>query len=186
MKHVPGYVVVDDYLDPTEAARVLASINAYVADHDLPIIHREHARRGLHYGVIDGQRVHRHLPDLERIYREVNAKVNALLPSPVVPLRNEVAALNVNVTPPGGSYRWHYDRNSVTATLYLNGVEGGELELCPNYRLGAGRHPNWLTGRADRLLQTALLRRVLGRKVAVAPRPGTLVIMRGNRCLHSV
>lgn len=37
--------------------------------------------------------------------------------------------------PPGGEYRWHYDRNAVTAILYLNEVPGGETEIFPNFRL---------------------------------------------------
>jgi hypothetical protein len=40
-----------------------------------------------------------------------------------------------NITPPGGEYRWHYDRNAATAILYLNEVPGGETEMFPNYRL---------------------------------------------------
>ena len=52
----------------------------------------------------------------------------------MAPIEDAVAARNINVTPPGGEYRWHYDRNAVTAIIYLNEVPGGETEIFANYR----------------------------------------------------
>ena len=93
---------------------------------------------------------------------------------------------NVNITPPGGEYRWHYDRNAVTAIVYLNEVPGGETELYPNFRLRLKQRYSRLQRWLDRLLQVGLVRRVFGKLVMVAPRRGSLVLMAGNMCLHSV
>lgn len=105
----------------------------------------------------------------------------------VVPIANRRVAINVNVTEPGGEYCWHYDRNAVTAILYLNAVAGGETECYPGYRIRL-RHPA-LAG-AQRALDALVQWLVFGLRLrppaVITPRPGALVIMRGDRCLHSV
>ena len=108
--------------------------------------------------------------------------------APLEPMAKSAVAVNVNVTPAGGAYRWHYDRNAVTLILYLNAVIGGAIELCPGYRilLPSG----WATSRSQRALDGVLelrpLRRLAGQAVTIEPRPGRLLLMRGRRCLHSV
>jgi len=181
-----GYFVVERFLDAAQVAGVLARIEDYVATHELPLVHREHARRELHYRVIDGLRVERDLTALQPLCADVKARVEARLGIRLELLADRRVAVNVNVTPPGGSYRWHYDRNPVTALLYLNAVEGGTLEVCPNYRLSTGRHSGVLGRAADRVLQSEPVRRRIGHTVSLTPRPGDLVVMRGDRCLHSV
>lgn len=181
-----GYFVVERFLDAARTAGVLARIEAYAATHELPLVHREHAQRELRYRVIDGLRVTRDLPGLDSLCDEVKATVEARLGVDLALLDDRRVAVNVNVTPPGGSYRWHYDRNPVTALLYLNAVDGGALELCPNYRLSAGRSSGVLGRAADRVLQHPRVRRTLGHTVSLSPRAGDLVVMRGDRCLHSV
>jgi 2OG-Fe(II) oxygenase superfamily len=181
-----GYFVVDRHLDDDRCAALLGRIETYVAGHDLPLVHRPHARRQLHYRVIDGLRVAQDLAVLDPICAEVKALVEARLGVRLQLLADRRVAVNVNVTPPGGSYRWHYDRNPLTALLYLNAVEGGALEVCPDYRLSHGRHSGAVGRAADRVLQTWPARRAFGRTVSLTPRPGDLVVMRGDRCLHSV
>lgn len=181
-----GFQAVERYADEVATAGLLAAVEAYLAHHELPVIERRHGARRLCYQVIDGLQVARDLPGLLDVYEAVNAEVDARLGVHVVPVAEPVARVNVNITPPGGSYRWHYDRNAVTATLYLNRVVGGELELCPGYRLSRGAGAGALGRAADRALQWRGVMRVLGHKVVVHPEPGLLVLMRGDRCLHSV
>lgn len=186
MSAFKGFLAIEGYADEAATSRLLADVEAYLAHHDLPLIRREHRGRGLCYRVIDGVRVQRDLPQLLDVYEAVNAEVDRRLGFHVVPVAEPLARVNVNITPPGGSYRWHYDRNAFTATLYLNRVSGGELEVCPGYRLSRGAEAGALGRAADRALQWRGVMRALGRKVAVHPAPGLLVLMRGDRCLHSV
>ena len=72
----------------------------------------------------------------------------------------------------------------MTALLYLNGVDGGRTELCPNYRVGCGRTS--VARLADRVLGIPVIMRVAGRKVSIEPVPGRLLVMNGQRSLHSV
>lgn len=184
MTRRPCYAVIDAYLEPERARELAALIEGYAAAHDLPLIERRDGRRALHYRVIDGARVAADLEELVPLHAEVQQLAESIMRTSLIPMRNERARLNVNITPPGGSYRWHYDRNAVTALLYLNSVEGGALELCPGYRIGAGRRR--VNRMIDRVLRARPLMALFGRRVAVVPAPGRLVVMRGDRCLHSV
>ncbi len=59
--------------------------------------------------------------------------------------------------------------------------------LYPNYRilLEDPRRVR-LQSLLDRALQLRVIRGAFGKKVVVEPRPGRLVVMRANRCWHSV
>jgi hypothetical protein len=109
--------------------------------------------------------------------------VRKLFGDAIEALADEQVACNVNITQPGGSYRYHYDRNEITAILYLNETSGGETECYPGHRL---RVPASLQRDVDRVFGSRLVRSVFGCQVLVRPRVGRLLIMRGDRCLHSV
>ena len=187
MKPAKGLELIDGYLSRPDCERLLDRVGEFRASHTLPLIHRKVAGRSLHYFVLDGEVVHEALPELVDIYRDVEQVVRERFGSQLRPLRNRAASVNVNITPPGGEYRWHYDRNAVTAILYLNTVAGGETEMYPEYRLYLGKHKSarvqqWL----DRALQWPPFLRLSGKQVLVTPAQGLLLIMRGDRCLHSV
>ncbi|MBV8519377.1 MAG: 2OG-Fe(II) oxygenase [Acidobacteria bacterium] len=178
-----GVAIVETYLDDAACTALLDEIHAYAARHELPLIVREDGERALRYKVIDGDAIHEDLPSLVALYERVGALVRAS-DATLIPLPNRTASVNVNLTPPGGEYRWHYDRNAVTAILFLNSVGGGETEMYANHRLRLGRAKDTLAQRAlDRIWRfftrfTAPL--------VVAPAPGRMIVMRGDRCLHSV
>ena len=167
----------------------MGQIDDYRQHNGLAEISRPMKDRSLRYLVIDGEKVRSNLPSVWKLYqRAVNQLVNELAGEQLSPLGNLRAGVNVNVMPAGRSeYRWHYDRTAVTAILYLNKAEGGETEFYPNYRilLNGSRHSR-LQRALDRFLQLSGVRRMFGRKQVVEPRPGRLVVMRGNRCWHSV
>jgi 2OG-Fe(II) oxygenase superfamily len=180
-----GPAVLCDFLEPGECDALLAGIDDYRQHHDLPVVSRPHAERPLNYQVIDGHHFPDAVPDADALLARVHQQVETMFGAPLVLIDDTRAACNVNVTPPGGAYRWHYDRNRVTALLYLNQVAGGETDLYPNYRLvvPAGMR---LQPSVDRILMTRPARRLLGRVYPIAPAPGTLAIIRGDRTLHSV
>ncbi len=181
-----GYGVQDAFLTSEACAHLLGLITRYRAVHEVPEVYRKLRGRSLHYFVIDGHQVEQHLPEIWRLYHHVNEVVNKTCGRALIPLENRRVGANVNITPPGGAYRWHYDRNAVTAIVYLNEVPGGETELYPNFRLRLKQRYSKLQRWLDRLLQVGLVRRVFGKLVMVAPRRGSLVLMAGNTCLHSV
>lgn len=181
-----GYCVEDGFLPPEACDDLLAQIARYRAAHEVPEVYRKVRGRSLHYFVIDGGQVEAHLPAIWTLYERVNTVVTTTCGRVLAPLENRRVGANVNITPPGGEYRWHYDRNAVTAIVYLNEVEGGETELYPNFRLRLKQRYSVLQRGLDRLLQTRPVRALFGRLVVVKPRRGSIVLMAGNTCLHSV
>jgi hypothetical protein len=180
-----GPVVLPAFLHPGECADLLAAIEDYRQHHPLPVVSRPHAERPLRYQVIDGHQFPDAVPDADRLLARVHAQVEKTFGGPLVLIDDRRAACNINITPPGGAYRWHYDRNRVTALLYLNPVAGGETDLYPNYRV-AGPTRFHIQRGLDRVLMTRPARRMLGTMHTIAPAPGTLAVIRGDRTLHSV
>lgn len=184
-----GYRIAHDFLTAQECEYFLSLIEEYRLAHDVPQIRRSNGRseRSLNYRVIDGLNIKKYLPEIRQLYVEVNQTVNAIAGENLSPLKNEQVGVNVNITPPGGEYRWHYDRNRLTGILYLNTVEGGETECYPNYRLSLGKTKfSKFQQAADKLLELKWVRSVFGKQVLLTPQQGTLVLMRADKCLHSV
>lgn len=178
-----GAEIRESYLSPEECSDLLRDVEDYKASQDLPLIERIDAGRSLRYRVIDGDRIFQSLPRVVSLYREVLALVRRQDPG-LEAISNRTASLNVNLTPPGGEYRWHYDRNAVTAILFLNAVGGGQTEMYPNFRVHLGR---WKDTAVQRLCDGTLRRFArLRRAIVVDPVPGRMILMRGDRCLHSV
>jgi glycosyltransferase involved in cell wall biosynthesis len=182
-----GVEVLDGFLSAADCDALLRCVAQHRNTRQLPVIHRKQSGRSLHYMVIDGLAIREHFPQLAKLNADVNSLVNRLNGEELEPLGNPAARININVTPPDGEYRWHYDRNRVTAILYLNEVAGGETEMFPNYRIYLGRSKHT---RLQRWLDALLMKKpvvwLFGKKLTIAPRKGMLIVMRGDRCLHSV
>jgi len=182
-----GLKLIDDYLTAGECTVLLDSIAAYRRVHDDVRVERGGGERPLRYSVIDGVRVKEHLPDVTDLYAKVNELVNWISGLHLVPLENELVGCNVNIMDAGNTYRWHYDRNAVTAILYLNDVAGGETECYANYRISLGNARFSKFQRVlDGVLQPKPIRKIFGRHRMISPKAGRLLVMRGDRCLHSV
>jgi len=182
-----GLWLQDHYLTRACCEQMLAAARAHLALYPAVSVERPDGQRGLRYRVLDGYRIERALPSIHALLPRVQQTVNAVTGMGLLPLQNRAAAINLNVTPPGGEYRWHYDRNAVTAILYLNAVEGGETELLPGYRLHLGRFKHTALQRwADLALRRPGIAGLTAKPIGIAPKPGRLVVMRGDRCLHSV
>jgi hypothetical protein len=178
--------VVDDYLPAAQCEKILASISAYRRTHELPLIERVVRGRSLRYRVIDGNTITQSLCELDELYRRTAHLIGQWSGYELTPIVDQVAAINVNITPPGGEYRWHYDRNEVTAIVYLNEVDGGETEIYANHRILLPPSLRAAQSRLDAIVGTRAVLSLAGTKSVVRPRPGRLVVMRGDRCLHSV
>ncbi len=184
-----GYQVVDDFLTAEDCQSFLRTINEFREAHTLAEIHRPMKGRSLRYHVIDGDQIQESLSPIWGLYTgEVNDLVNESLGFPLEPLENTRAGVNVNLMRPNqSSYRWHYDRACVTSIIYLNEVEGGDTELYPNYRLLLQKGKNTVVQRAlDGFIQIKPIMNTFGNMVRVSPKVGRLVMMRADRCWHSV
>jgi len=184
-----GYQIVDDFLTEDQCRLLLNRISDFREHNTLPEIYRPMKGRSLRYHVINGEQIQMSLPGIWELYTgEVNELVNKSLGFPLEPLANSRAGVNVNLMRPNqSSYRWHYDRACVTSIVYLNEVEGGETELYPNYRILLQKGKNTALQRTlDRFIQIKPIRNVFGNMVRASPKVGRLIMMRADRCWHSV
>lgn len=182
-----GYTVLNNFITAAECERYISRIVEFRTGHKVTEINRASRERSLRYSVINGLQIAEHLPEIHKLYLELLPDISRMTGLPLAPLENKQVGVNINITRPGGEYRWHYDRNRITAILYLNSVDGGETECYPNYRLLLNRFRySVLQHRLDQLLLQKTARRLFGRRVLLKPRPGSLLLMRADRCLHSV
>lgn len=179
-----GIFVQKEYLDTNTCNQLSEEIADYRKNHNVPTVFRAMKERSLNYQVIDGIEIRKHLPNIAHIYSKLNDLVNQIYGETLYPLESEKVNLNINITPPEGEYRWHYDRNKLTAIIYLNEVAGGETEIYPNYRVYV-KNATWQQ-RLDNLLMKPYIRNVFSTLQQVKPTQGMLVLMLGNQSLHSV
>ena len=182
-----GVAIQPNFLTAEECEKYCASVLALDRAKGLPLVERKVRERSLRYKVVDGLNIADALPEIDGLTQRVEEQLERVCGPGLVPIDDVVAARNINVTPPAGEYRWHYDRNAATAIIYLNEVPGGETEIFPNFRLlfRNGRHQR-VQRRLDDLLRLRVIRRLFGHQMLVEPHQGTLLIMRGNTTLHSV
>jgi hypothetical protein len=176
------------FLPASECATILNSVLSFKETFPVPRVVRKCKERNLDYLVIDGHLIAKHFPEVTKLSREVHKIVEEFSGVPLAPLKNSRVAININITPPGGEYRWHYDRNAVTAILYLNEIEGGEVELFGNYRiLLKSDRLSAIQKFLDQILLTKICRKIFSSKYKmITPTAGELLIMNANKCLHSV
>jgi 2OG-Fe(II) oxygenase superfamily len=182
-----GVHVIENFLAPSQCEELLTDVERYRTDREPPLIVRREPDRSLYYRVIDGEQVYRFLPRVVRFYSETTQVVRQVSGLDLAPLENRAVSVNINITPVGGEYRWHYDRNAVTAILYLNQVSGGETEMYPGCRVYLGKYKDTIAQRwLDKISRQPVILRRFGKRMCVAPRAGMLIVMRGDQCLHSV
>jgi hypothetical protein len=182
-----GVAIQPHFLSAEECEKYCESVLALDRAVGLPLIERRVRERSLKYKVVDGLTITEALPEIDDLTKKVEEALERVCGPGLVPIDDALAARNINVTPPGGEYRWHYDRNAATAIIYLNEVPGGETEIFANYRLllRGGRYQR-IQQRLDGALRPRIVRRLFGHQKLVVPHQGTLLIMRGNTTLHSV
>jgi len=177
----------EGYWTGPQCRSLYQAADAFREARGLSMIHRRMRGRSLRYYVIHGEQVAQAFPELALQSAKIKALAERLSGIPLQFMADPKVGININITPPGGEYRWHYDRNALTALLFLNAVPGGETEIYPGYRIHLnGRTFSKKQAWLDRLLMNPLLRLCLAKKQVVIPQMGNLLLMRGDRCLHSV
>ena len=130
-----GVEMIPQFLSPADCSGLLSAVDSYCETHTVPLIVRPQRHRSLEYQVIDGEHFHSAFANATDLLSQAHARVQQVCGCEPTFIDDSRAVCNVNITPPGGQYLWHYDRNLVTAVIYLNEVGGGETELYPNRRV---------------------------------------------------
>ncbi|MEB3339680.1 2OG-Fe(II) oxygenase [Okeania sp.] len=182
-----GYFLQENFISQTECDSLLQLIADYRQTNSVPKIYRNVKPIPLSYFVIDGKRIQSQIPEVQKLYETVNQVINNFTNKQLFPLQDIQVGCNINITEKGGTYRWHYDRNAITALLYLNKVDGGEIQLYPNYRITLPEAKfSRFQSVIDRVQQLSFFRQIFGKQIMIKPQPGLLLVMAGDKCLHSV
>jgi hypothetical protein len=165
------------FLSPSECTKLLTSI--YSVKEKLSLFGQP---------VIDGSVVSKHIPSVTKLIREIQNEVDAFAGIPLVPLSNSKDAIRIHFTEPHLEYSWHYDPNVLTAVIFLNQVEGGEVDVFDDYRILLDSNSLSSTQRLlDRVLNSGICRWLFSSKLSqFEPSQGGLLLMHANRCLHSI
>jgi hypothetical protein len=162
------------FLSPSECTKLLKSIYSVKERFSL-----------FRVPAIDGE-ISAHVPAIAKISREIQKLVDDFSESPLAVISNAKEAINIHFTPPGGEYGWHYDRNEVKAILYLNQVQGGEVEVYEDYRILLNSQFSSIQNLLDKILRTKLFRWIFSKKHSmIQPAAGELLLFKADRCLHS-
>src|SRR5438045_8710042 len=112
-----GYALADAIAEGDECARLAGAIVRYAAEHPLPLIERTCSDRALRYSVIDGEAIAQSLPEIAAIFEEMRRALATATGREVVPLADARAAINGDITPPGGERRWPYARHALARAV---------------------------------------------------------------------
>jgi hypothetical protein len=128
-------------------------------------------------------------PEVAEIERGLLEWISDISGTAWVALDNRSIGISLNVTPPGGGFATHTDRNAITIVLFLNDADGGALHVYPAFPVlfgrelqGAMRSPwvHLLRLHAIKRLNTSRIplagaaHRLLFRPVRINPKAGTV------------
>jgi hypothetical protein len=138
------------------------------------ILRRERGSE-LAYRVVTGDDIRSHWPELFALYnnRYLLAWLKNITGDNTIQTSQHLeSALNLNILDTSSFvYRWHFDAVPFTVILYLTGVlpqDGGALRIIPNCRPHV----------APDICKSKV--------VEIRPTAGTILVMDGTRCYHSV
>lgn len=186
-----GLLVVDSFVTARACEEIVAAVDDLHARNRLIQVDRVGRSSVSRFATINGDELERAIPRVSELYAEVGGFVRRIACPDLVPLENRSIGLSINVTGPGQQFAMHYDRNAVTAVIYLATVtEGGQMECYPRSRVLLGSRDTPFGGRLQTLLdlctKSTAWKLLSGQRRMVSPVAGRMLVFRGNRCLHGV
>ncbi len=184
-----NFIVIKKFIDLEECEKINNYINNWDVKNEMISVDNNSLIAKQKFLTINGEDLERKIPAISKIEEKVFSLINLIYRNKLAPLENKVIGKSLNLTPPSGVLSWHYDRNLVTAIIYLNEINGGELEVYPNYRIRINNNHigiiKLIQKFFDAILRPKFIRLVLGNKVKYQPETGSLVII-DSTCLHQV
>ncbi len=170
-----GYFHAEGLIQP----RVCQALIDALAGAEFIEVRRNDRRGDTHFFTVNGTDLEARLPGMDGLYRYLGDVAAHLAERPLCGLDDLSIGLSLNCTPPGGAFVRHFDRNDVSASVMLNTVAGGALELWPNIYSSSVGALGRLANRT--VMQLSLLKR----PVRIPAAPGDVVFF-SRRTLHGV
>jgi hypothetical protein len=181
-----GFSVLDDFLSAAECREIVAALDGLVTRNEVVRVTPATASNSS-FMTANGDQLASRVPRLSTLYQEISDLLGKRGIGSNQMLTNREIGLSANITPPGGKFTFHYDRHEMTAVLYLNDVQQGDLICHPRHRLLISPRsqgvPRKFQSLADRIMRNKAMRKP---GIKVTPRPGRLVVFEGLTCLHGV
>lgn len=170
-----GYVHAAGVVSPDFCAALIDAIRGA----EFIEVQRADRRGDTHFYTINGSDLASRMPIMADLYQHIGAVASNLAGTQLRGLKDLRIGLSLNCTPPGGGFVRHFDRNEISASVMLNSVEGGSLELWPNILSAPMQALGRLTNRA--VMQLSRFRRPL----SIPAARGDIVFF-SRRTLHGV
>ncbi len=185
--HRHGYLVVSDFLDKNTIHYLHREIESGIAQQDLI----EVRWIASHFDTFNGDAVDARLPLAASIYDQFLLHELRNIKLGIATIADRSIGLSVNLTPAHGKFQPHFDRNLLTAVLYVNDdYDGGEMVLYPRLRYWLGHPRGMVKKKVQRALDRYVRRQAylnrFGQKCVLKPKAGDLLIFEGAKTYHAV
>lgn len=181
---------IDDFIDADDQRSILIYLNNLAKNKLLSFVNSDNLIRKQRFYTIFGKNLLDNIKIIKHLYfNKINLIVNGLYNNKFLPLNDLNVGASINITPKSGSLSYHYDRNEVTAILYLTDNEDGALELFPNHRLLLLNRYSFFKKFIQRFFDLIYRNYILlffKKKITMKPKARSLLIMQGSRNLHRV
>ena len=186
-----GFLVMDSFLPAERCAMIRDAVDALDRHKKLIQVDRAGRSSVSRFATINGTELEESIPLVAGLYAEVRDFVRHVASPELTLLENRAIGVSINVTAPGQQFAMHYDRNAITAVIYLNAPDaGGEMEFYPRHRIMLPSQGIPLVKQAQKLLdrgtKSTVWKQLSRARRMVSPTLGRMLVFHGNRCLHGV
>lgn len=185
--HKHGYCVISKFLPRANLLHLQEEIEDYVKNNQLTQVRWAAS----HFDTFNGSLVDEQVPTLNGIYDHCLLQEIKKLDPRMETLAQRNIGLSINVMQNNGKFQPHFDRNRLTAVLYVNdNYVGGEMRLYPRIRYWLGPSAGWLKKKLQRLLDRYARRdgyvSTYSKQASIKPQAGDLIVFEGTRTYHTV
>ena len=183
-----GFLILQNFLDQSTCAQLASEIMDFKQKEEVISVKLKKSE----FSTFNGSIIDDNFPSIAHLYdKQVLEIINSICTTPIATIQDRRIGLSVNLTSNEGKFQPHFDRNLMTAVLYINEeFEGGQMHLFPRIRfLIKNRQSNpmkFFQKILDKLVCHHLYLNFVARKNEVIPSTGNLLIFEGSRSLHEV
>jgi hypothetical protein len=184
-----GFLEVDNYISQEECAKIIEDVEKINAINKLITVDGSKASESF-FQTVNGSL----LTDASNICISIRdatlSQLNSSFDKSLKNIKNTKIGISINRTPENGRFVKHFDRNKITAVIYLSSCIGGEMVSFPRIRLllpwRYKRGFKMAQSILDKIIRTSVYQRWLSRPIITIPKPGKVIFFEGSRTLHGV
>lgn len=144
------------------------------------------------FRTINGSTIDNNIPEITSIYDNTIHKIVGLINNNMFTLVDRKIGVSINKTSKGNNFQAHFDRNLITAVIYVGDqFKGGTMLIHPRVRILLKNNTKYSILRKaqlffDKVVKTPIYLKFFSRSIEITPKVGTLLIFEGSKTLHEV